>query len=211
MVADVRGDGGGSGGSGRKGGRATVGGGRPGWIFDATCAGETLISRYRVCSELAGSQSERVLTLAAHSTLPLVGVRLPRFPLRALFRSSHPLPVCALRLPCYLCRQRKPPPAADHIRLWRKLRRSSPSEPTFQFFFLSLWRPKVSWQLPAISAGLNYFHEIFSLPFSDDNATIQFSDKDRTTEIDCFEFLRLSVKCEFRDARIQNDQRYSLN
>lgn len=31
---------------------------------------ETLISRYRVCSELAGSQSERVLTLAAHSVLP---------------------------------------------------------------------------------------------------------------------------------------------
>lgn len=111
VVAGVRGDGcgGGGGGSGRKGGSsATVGGGRPGgWIFDATCAGETLISRYRVCSELAGSQSERVLTLAAHSTLPLVSA-FPTSP-SALFYPSHPFPVCALRLPCYLCRRRKPP------------------------------------------------------------------------------------------------------
>jgi len=205
VVADVRGDGGGSGGSGRKGGRATVGGGRPGWIFDATCAGETLISRYRVCSELAGSQSERVLTLAAHSTLLLVSASPA-----SLFRSSHPLPVCALRLPCYLCRRRKPPLPPTTSASGESSDEVPPlSRPSN--FFLSLWRPKVSWQLPAISAGLNYFHEIFSLPFSDDNATIQFSDKDRTMEIDCFEFLRLNVKCDsgMRESRITRE--YSLN
>lgn len=119
-----------------------------GWIFDATCAGEeTLISRYRVCSELAGSQSERVLTLAAHSTLPSVSacpLRPPHFPLRhpvspePPFSSLRPAP-SVLPLPTA-----QTTPAADHIRLWRKLRRSSPSEPTFQFFFFSLCRPKVS-------------------------------------------------------------------
>lgn len=124
---------------------------------------ETLISRYRVCSELAGSQSERVLTLAAHSVLP----RQPllRSPFRPL--CFPPFCPCSLVPPsratlslCHLCRRRKlpsPPPlirflsifrfrtlvlsftTADHIRPWRKLR-SFPSaelvsESTFRSFF----------------------------------------------------------------------------
>lgn len=125
---------------------------------------ETLISRYRVCSELAGSQSERVLTLAAHSVLP-------RRPLsRGPFRSLCLLPFRPCSLARSFHRQATLSPyatsagganyspcrpsfafslsfaAANHIRPWRKLRRSFPSpelasESTFRSFspFLSLF------------------------------------------------------------------------
>lgn len=62
---------------------------------------ETLISRYRVCSELAGSQSERVLTLAAHSVHPRLSLSRALPPSPSFHRSRGPpfSSLRALRLP----------------------------------------------------------------------------------------------------------------
>lgn len=155
-----------------------------GWIFDATCAGEeTLISRYRVCSELAGSQSERVLTLAAHSTLPSVSACPPPSPLSPPapeFRPSHPFPVCALRLPCYLCRRRKPPLPPTTSASGESSNGVPPlSRPSNFFFLFAAWKCRSScrqYRLDLITF-MRYFLFLLAMTHTN-NETIQFSDKD---------------------------------
>lgn len=112
----------------------------------STIGEKTLISRARcpLSSEFPASQSERVLTLAAHTKLATVYPSSPS--------ASHPLPACILHLP-------RNPNAARATRNPRP--RPLPSLGPSLTSSLSSPPPAAGHSRPTRSAGYNYFPALF--------------------------------------------------